>query len=203
LATKRDIRHRLRNHRRRIPNAYRRRAGLRLRDEVLRLVETRGLQRVAAYLDADGEAPTGPALAALRRRGAAVYLPALRRRGRCMAFRRWLPGAPLRPNRYGVPEPPPGLAAELPVRELDLVLAPLVAFDSAGRRLGMGGGFYDATFARVRRSPWHPPLIVGLAFSCQRVAALPGEPWDLPLDGVITERGYVSLPLRTHRQEGA
>ncbi|MCC3750160.1 MAG: 5-formyltetrahydrofolate cyclo-ligase [Halorhodospira halophila] len=203
MAAKRDIRRRLREHRRRIPASDRRRAGLRLRDEVLRLVVTRGLHRVAGYLDADGEAPTGAILTALHQRGRAVYLPALRRHGRRMAFRRWVPGTPLRPNRYGVPEPPPALADEVPVRGLDLVLAPLVAFDPAGRRLGMGGGFYDATFARMRRYPWHPPRIVGLAFSTQQVAELPGEAWDLPLDGVITERGYVSLPVRTIRQEAA
>nr|WP_276569387.1 5-formyltetrahydrofolate cyclo-ligase [Halorhodospira halophila] len=197
VEAKRDIRRRLRNRRRRIPAGERRRAELRLRDETLRLVETQGVQRVAGYLDADGEAPTGAILNALHQRGQAIYLPALRRQCRRMGFRRWAPEAPLRPNRYGVPEPPPGLAAELPVRDLDLVLAPLVAFDPAGRRLGMGGGFYDATFARLRRYPWHPPRIVGLAFSSQEVAQLPGDAWDLPLEGVITERGYVRLPVRT------
>ncbi|MGE0811300.1 MAG: 5-formyltetrahydrofolate cyclo-ligase, partial [Immundisolibacter sp.] len=55
-----------------------------------------------------------------------------------------------------------------------------------GSRLGMGGGYYDRSFARVLRHAWRRPRLIGVAFDRQRVAALPGRPWDVPLDGVLT-----------------
>ena len=202
MEAKRDLRRRLRRQRRRIPASYRRRAERRLRAETLRAVRRLRAQRVASYLDADGEAPTGALMTALRADGVALYLPVLQPGQRRMAFRRYDAGTPLRPNRYGVPEPVPGASPMAPARALDVVLAPLVAFDAAGRRLGMGGGHYDATLAFLRRYPWHPPRVLGVAFASQQVPALPSEDWDLPLAGVITERGYVSLPARQSAQEG-
>jgi len=204
LEAKRDVRRRLRRHRQRIPTSYRRRAERRLRAEALLAVRRLRTQRVAAYLDADGEVPTGALIAALRDHGVTPYLPALPRRERRMVFRRYDADTPLRPNRYGVPEPVPGATPAVPARALDVVLVPLVAFDPAGRRLGMGGGYYDATLAFLRHHPWHPPRVLGLAFASQQVPVLPSEDWDLPLAGVITERGYVSLPAKGPPvQEGA
>ena len=70
------------------------------------------------------------------------------------------------------------------------MLVPLVAFDGAGNRLGMGGGFYDRTFAyRARRRRWRKPWLIGVAYEFQRLKSLPQRPWDVLLDGVLTERG--------------
>ncbi|MFP4146708.1 MAG: 5-formyltetrahydrofolate cyclo-ligase [Halorhodospira sp.] len=201
MEAKREIRRRLRHHRRTIPGSHRRRAAYRLREESLFAVRRFQARHVACYLDADGEAPTGALITALHEAGAVLYLPALCRGTRRLAFRRYDPGTPLRPNRYGLPEPPPGHAPELPARRLDLAFVPLVAFDLGGRRLGMGGGYYDATFSFLRTHPWHPPRLLGLAFASQQVPRLPGEAWDLPLTGVMTERGYVKLPQVVARQD--
>jgi len=73
---------------------------------------------------------------------------------------------------------------------LDLVLVPLVGFDARGNRLGMGGGFYDRHFAFLRnRSAWRRPLLIGLAFELQRVPQLHDAAHDVPLWGIVTERG--------------
>jgi 5-formyltetrahydrofolate cyclo-ligase len=71
---------------------------------------------------------------------------------------------------------------------LDYVLFPLVGFDAQGSRLGMGGGFYDRTFAQTTRWPKRPKLI-GVAHDCQKVATLPLEPWDITLEAVVTDQG--------------
>ena len=68
------------------------------------------------------------------------------------------------------------------------VLFPLVGFDETGGRLGMGGGFYDRTFAFSRIRPCMAPKLVGLAHDFQRVEQLPIEPWDVPLHGVVTDK---------------
>ena len=63
---------------------------------------------------------------------------------------------------------------------------PLVAFDKQGNRLGMGGGFYDRTLARLHEQNWQKPQLIGLAHECQKVDALPIESWDVPLKTIIT-----------------
>ncbi|MBO9873822.1 MULTISPECIES: 5-formyltetrahydrofolate cyclo-ligase [Xanthomonas] len=112
--------------------------------------------------------------------------------GDTLRFAPWRPGQPLRANRYGIPEPDVDSAATLAPAQMALVVTPLVGFDTAGGRLGMGGGWYDRSFAfRQRQAP--PPWLVGAAFDAQQVAALPLAAWDVALDAVCTE----SLTLST------
>jgi 5-formyltetrahydrofolate cyclo-ligase len=112
-----------------------------------------------------------------------------------LAFAPWRQGDPLVTNRYGIPEPDVAPASRLAARDLHVVLAPLVAFDDRGHRLGMGAGYYDRSFrARAPGAPLRPPLFVGVAYEFQRVAALEPQPWDVPLDAVLTERGLQRFP---------
>ena len=70
------------------------------------------------------------------------------------------------------------------------IVLPLVGFDAAGNRLGMGAGFYDRHFAFLRhRRTWHRPLLVGVAFDVQRIERLTEGLHDVQLFGVVTERG--------------
>ncbi len=103
-----------------------------------------------------------------------------------LRFAPWKPGAPLSTNRHGIPEPDVPEAELLRPEQLDLVVAPLVAFDAAGHRLGMGGGWYDRSFAARLDRP-APPHLVGAAFSVQQADAIRPEAWDIPLDAVCTE----------------
>ena len=71
----------------------------------------------------------------------------------------------------------------------DLVIAPLVAFDRNGGRLGYGGGFYDRTLLQLREKSITRAF--GYAFSAQEAADLPLEPTDERLDGFVTEDGVI------------
>jgi 5-formyltetrahydrofolate cyclo-ligase len=76
-------------------------------------------------------------------------------------------------------------------QQLDAVIVPLLGFDNNGNRLGMGGGYYDRSFAfRKQRRAWRRPLLIGVAYSFQQVDAIQTEPWDIPLDAVITEQEF-------------
>ena len=124
-------------------------------------------------------------------RGKQVYLPVLvpLRRPRLL-FARYTPDTPMALNRYGIAEPDIPHHCLLPPRALDLVITPLVAFDAALNRLGMGGGYYDNTFSFLRRrQAWRHPRLVGIAYQCQQTRRLAAAPWDVPLDAIVTEQG--------------
>lgn len=97
-----------------------------------------------------------------------------------MQFRAWQPHSVLEEGAFGIPVPRDG-AWVVP----DLFLMPVVAVDEAGFRLGYGGGYFDRTLAALTPRP----LAVGVGFDFQRVASIAPQPWDEPLDWVVTERG--------------
>lgn len=163
----------------------RRRADRQICVHLLRLLGERDYVDIAAFLPFRGEPDLTPAIEALSEAGRRVWLPVVD--GRDMTFQRWQPGEPLEPNRFGIPEPVDGV--ECPPERLELVLTPLVAFSPSGTRLGMGAGFYDRAFGFLRDDPAAGPWLVGAAYALQAVDSLPAEPWDVPLGGVITERG--------------
>jgi len=162
---------------------------------VRRLARWNALRRagnIALYVAADGEPDVRDLICRLPKRGRRWYLPVLRGHleGR-LWFVRHRPGSPLRPNRFGIREPRQRRRAIQPVHGLNLVLMPLVGFDARCNRLGMGAGYYDRSLARLRlRRHWHRPLLVGVAHECQRVERLAPQPWDVPLDAVVTEAGF-------------
>ncbi|RMD80313.1 MAG: 5-formyltetrahydrofolate cyclo-ligase [Gammaproteobacteria bacterium] len=184
------MRRALRRRRRALPPRRRREAALAVARHGAAWPWLRRCAHVAAYWPADGELEPWPLLERLP--GLRVlYLPVVRPGGK-LWFAPYGPGAACAANRYGIPEP---LAPAVPVRVLDVVLLPLVAFDGQGHRLGMGGGYYDRTLAFLRhRRRRRRPRLVGLAYAFQEVAALPAEPWDVPLDAVITEQGLRLFP---------
>lgn len=149
----------------------------------------RRARRFACYLPNDGEMDLTPLMARLWALGRWSYLPVIR--GPRLWFLRYQPGTPLAANRFGIPEPDLAPTKRCAPFALDIVLMPLVAFDDAGNRLGMGGGYYDQTFAyKSRRRAWRKPLLLGVAYEFQRISSLPTHPWDVALDGIVTEEGF-------------
>ena len=104
-----------------------------------------------------------------------------------LRFAPWRPGDELVTNRYGIPEPDIALADALPAQAMALVVTPLVGFDRHCQRLGMGGGWYDRSFA-FRQQQSAPPWLVGAGFAAQQVPALPVEDWDVAVDAICTEQ---------------
>lgn len=146
-------------------------------------------KRIALYLTADGELDPLPVLKQASAMGKQCYLPVLHPVGhRRLWFAGWKPGDDLRANRYNIPEPIWTPASLVKPWALDLVIVPLVAFDSNGGRMGMGGGYYDRSFAwRSRRRNWRGPLLVGYGYELQKIKHVSMQSWDVPMDAVITE----------------
>lgn len=109
----------------------------------------------------------------------------------------WLPfyeDTDLLQNRFGIPEPRFDPTLIKAIWELDVVLVPMVGFDAQGHRLGMGGGYYDATLALQHAHSTIMPSIIGCAHDCQQWdAPLPIAAWDVPLPTIATPSGILSF----------
>lgn len=150
----------------------------------------RHARRIAGYFGSKGELDPMPLLERAFDLHKECYLPVLHpfRAGR-LWFCRWEPGDRLVPNRFGIPEPVVRGNKMIAARALDLIIVPLVAFDSSCNRLGMGGGYYDRSLAFVHRLQHaRRPFLLGFAHELQRVDQLPTYPWDIRLDAVATQR---------------
>jgi len=146
------------------------------------------IQKIGVFLAQDGELETQALIAYLWQNQQNVYLPVLETRPDWhMGFAHYTAHSHLILNQFKIAEPAVPFAEHIGGDALDLVLMPLVGFDEQGNRLGMGGGFYDRTFDFKRQQPQAKPQLIGWAHECQKVSALPTEPWDVPLDGLITE----------------
>jgi 5-formyltetrahydrofolate cyclo-ligase len=177
---KSELRSQIRNARRELDATTRTRAAQHLAHNVSTLPSWSQSRSLALYLPQDSEIDTAPLARLARAAGTELYLPVIEA-GNKLTFALWQTDKGLICNRFGIAEP----GADAPrksIGAIDLVCLPLVAWDSSGERLGMGGGFYDRTLAGVTG-----PLKVGLAYEIQHRHALPHEPWDISLDYVATE----------------
>ena len=173
----------LRQARRQLPAPRRIAAAEQLADRLLALAFAPPEGYVAGYWAMDGE--IGLHAWQLKLPPGCVYcLPVLH--GDLLRFAPWRPGDPLVTNRYGIPEPDLEPSSALEPDRMSLVVLPLVGFDKAGNRLGMGGGWYDRSFGfRIGRAA--PPWLVGAGFDVQQVEQLPAAEWDVGLDAACTE----------------
>ena len=145
---------------------------------------------VGIYLPHGAEINSLPLLNRVLSLGKHTYLPMLPYgRGKRLWFNRIEAGNHWTANRFGIPEN--WGQKSVRAQQLDLLFMPLVGYDDFGYRIGMGGGYYDASLAFLRRRKiWRRPYLVGVAFTCQHVAGeLAHDTWDIPLDAILTEQG--------------
>jgi 5-formyltetrahydrofolate cyclo-ligase len=179
------LRRELRTRRRAIQGTARLRAARLLARRVGAAHLLRPGRHIGLYLATPEEIDTSPLLALARARGCRIALPRIvSLRHDRMRFYDWT--GDVTRGAFGIREPRGNRMRA--ARELDVVFLPLVGFDSRGNRIGMGRGFYDRHFAQRLRLPSHRrPLLVGLAYDVQQVAALPRAAYDVPLDAIVTE----------------
>ncbi len=138
---------------------------------------------LASYVPMGSEADPSALARAAVERGCAIVLPHVTVRSQPMRFLAWDSEEDLVPGPHGLHQP----HHEATALEPDIVLTPLVAFDSKLDRLGQGAGYYDRAFAQFPHA-WR----VGVAWSVQQVENLPRDPWDVPLHAIITEKDWIT-----------
>jgi 5-formyltetrahydrofolate cyclo-ligase len=180
------LRKKCRQARARLSEAERDKASEKICDAVTRSGFFRSSRKIACYLPGDEEVDTWSIIARAFTMGKQVFAPVLRKNGR-MEFRSFDEDSSLTYNRFGLLEPQSGENAD--PRTLDVVITPLVAFDTSRNRIGMGSGYFDRSFSFLKsRQAWLHPKLIGVAFECQRVNEVVPNAWDIGLFRVFTEK---------------
>jgi len=140
---------------------------------------------VAGYFAVSGEIAVDQILANVRSRGGFSYAPVLSE-GNTLRFAPFDDHTTMTGNKFNIKEPDVISSDYLMPAELDAVLVPLVGFDKSRNRMGMGGGFYDRSFAH-RNKAAGKPFLIGVAYDLQQVDSVYPDWWDVKLDVIVTE----------------
>ncbi len=146
--------------------------------------------KVAIYHAIGDELDTAPLAGELARRGVAVLLPVVVRKKEPLVFRLFEIDKPLHEGPYGILEPGADSQEMVP----DIIVTPLLAVRPDGARLGMGGGFYDRTLAKLRESG--EVTAIGFGYQNQVLERFPVGPEDQFLDGFVSEAGFQAFKRR-------
>lgn len=166
----------------------------------------RKAKHIALYLANNGELDLQPFIRWCWQQNKHTYLPVIHpfSKGHLL-FLRYEKNTTMVINQYNIEEPKLDIRDIKPIQQLNIILTPLVAFDSSGARIGMGGGYYDRTLAK-----WHEdylqnkeyaqtkqftPFPIGIAHDCQQIRKVPHESWDIPLPKIITPTRIIKCNL--------
>ena len=138
---------------------------------------------IASYHSFSGEIDTVEINKALRLAGHHMALPVIHPEEKgLMDFYSYEKPEDLILNRFKIPEPVVSEENLVQPHKLEVVIVPLVGFNEKGERLGMGGGYYDRMLKKISCEC----LTLGLAYDFQLIPEIKSQPWDMPLDEVIT-----------------
>ena len=141
---------------------------------------------IGIYYPVNGEANTLELIEFMWSINQQVFLPVINKKN--LLFGRLNPDSKIKKNRFGIPEPSITRENQVSADDLDMAFVPLVAFDLNGFRIGMGSGYYDRTFEKkLKVKDMKSPILIGLAYEFQKQECLNHQPWDVPLDMVVTE----------------
>ncbi|KTD53322.1 5-formyltetrahydrofolate cyclo-ligase [Legionella santicrucis] len=182
-SVKKALRDTMKQIRSKLTASYRLTASNQICTRIRSLEQYQDAQRIAFYFAAHGEIDLDELWKSASLQGKLCYFPVINEDNLTLSFLPATPDTPFKKNRYGINEPDVNHALAIPLEELNLALVPIVAFDVRCIRIGMGAGYYDRTF----KNDEHCPLF-GVAYQFQRVDYIVPEPWDIPLNAVITQR---------------
>ncbi|WAP67482.1 5-formyltetrahydrofolate cyclo-ligase [Jiella pelagia] len=140
---------------------------------------------VSGFLPIRSEIDIRPLMMSFADRRARLCVPAIVAGE--LQFRELVRGAPLEPQGFGTYAP----GVEAAILDAELMLVPLAAFDRRRGRVGYGRGYYDRAIAALRAKGMSP-LLIGVAFACQEVDAVPMDAHDVPLDMIATEAEIIA-----------
>ena len=139
---------------------------------------------IGFYWPCHGEYDPHPAMISLQKRGAIIALPEIEGRKNPLCFRRWWEEAPMKIGAYNIPVPD-----NTELVTLNVIIVPMLGFDTQGYRLGYGGGYYDRTISSINPHP----LVIGIAFESLRLDSIYPNSHDVAMDFIVTEAGIYQV----------
>jgi 5-formyltetrahydrofolate cyclo-ligase len=162
----------------------------RLSDAFLALIAERSWLHIAVFIPLAGEPDIWtPAQQLMATQAANIYVPRMMKEKQLDLVMVTDPTALVR-GPFGVVEPPLSWEPLTDITTLDAIFIPGLAFSKTGGRLGFGGGWYDRLLARIPDKT----IKIGLCWNEMLVEAIPMDAWDIRMDGILTEAGYVTSP---------
>lgn len=193
LQTTISLRQLLRRQRNNISSSDRARFDYSINQSLLRTALLLRSPQIASYLANDGEPALDLFIKACSAGPSQHHLPVLKKQQ--LQFSPYSLDDELKKNCFNILEP--STKRFLSPRLLSTILIPLVGFDHRGHRIGMGGGYYDRTLSFMLNPLCQKkPLLIGIAYSVQKIEEIKPQPWDVPLDAVITEQGLSCFSIK-------
>ena len=143
-------------------------------------IDKLNLKSIGGYYPSNYEIDDLDILDLLEKKNFKISLPIIKKDNQ-MNFYRWSRNDPLKINKFGIPEP-----VSSKVFYPDILLVPLVGYDSSLNRLGYGGGYYDRYIEKIEKIK--KVIKIGLAFSFQKISSIPTNQYDKKLDFIVTEK---------------
>lgn len=184
---KKALRASIKQKRRALSIAYRQQASRKMQAELTRLPCYQAAEYIMLYMAMQDEVQLDELIAMVLKDGKKAAIPLVTGAGLMEAVE-LSDMADLVPDKYGIKTVSEEKRRLIAPDKIDLIIVPGVAFDKAGHRLGMGGGFYDRFMLRASRA-----VRAALAYDCQLLAAVPAEVHDLTVDYIITEKQNIAL----------
>lgn len=179
-----NIRKNIINERQKLDVVAQEEAALEIKNKLTALDLFKQSKKIAVYFPMPGEVTTIPIIETIWAENKRCYLPIKHNDTKTLSFARYEKTAKLIPcGKYKIFEPLPPHQLIAP-QDLELVILPIVSFDEHCNRMGYGFGHYDQTFAF--RKNIRSPFLIGIAYELQKTS-FATNPWDVPLDMVITE----------------
>ena len=176
------LRNAIKQIRSKLPHAYKTISSGTICNRIKKLEPYRHAKRIALYHAANGEVDLNSIWNSAPLQGKFCYFPAITEDAK-LVFLPATPVTPFKNNKYGILEPDVSHDLSISLDELDIMLIPLVAFDTQCRRFGMGAGYYDRTLSHKPKT-----LLLGIAYEFQRLDYIEPQAWDVPMDAIITQK---------------
>lgn len=186
-ANKKALRASIKQKRRALSIEYRQQASRKMQAELTRLPCYQAAEYIMLYMAMQDEVQLDELIAMVLKDGKKAVIPLVTGAGLMEAVE-LSDMADLVPDKYGIKTVSEAKRRLIAPDKIDLIIVPGVAFDKAGHRLGMGGGFYDRFMLRASRA-----VRAALAYDCQLLVSVPAEVHDLTVDYIITEKQNIAL----------
>ncbi len=186
-ANKKALRASIKQKRRALSIEYRQQASRKMQAELTRLPCYQAAEYIMLYMAMQDEVQLDELIAMVLKDGKKAVIPLVTGAGLMEAVE-LSDMADLVPDKYGIKTVSEEKRRLIAPDKIDLIIVPGVAFDKAGHRLGMGGGFYDRFMLRASRA-----VRAALAYDCQLLVSVPAEVHDLTVDYIITEKQNIAL----------